>query len=304
MGFSRVRRGIEDPALVRQYVGDRLIETFHGRRGRNDGHDVVDADWDNLLILDACRYDVFKKVCDIDGDLRRVTSRGSATYEFLEENFDGRALLDTVYVSANAVVGACSDYLDVYKLKGVWDDDRDSIADPEPVVRAAREAHRAYPDKRLIVHFLPPHEPHLVKDGAALPDDSPYRNYDAARRGEVTASGMQSVYRENLAHVQQYVAGLADDLTGKTVVTADHGELVGEGFPTWLRVLHPRWGVRSLSHFDYGHYAGIRVPELVDVPWLELPFDERRETVAADAPADVEMDEAAIEGQLEALGYR
>ena len=61
----------------------------------------MDADWDVLLILDACRFDLFSDVIDIPGDLRRVHSLGSSTEEFLRANFANETLHDTVYVTAN-----------------------------------------------------------------------------------------------------------------------------------------------------------------------------------------------------------
>ena len=45
-------------------------------------------DWDNLIVLDACRYDMFKEINTIKGNLERGISRGSATSQFLIENFE------------------------------------------------------------------------------------------------------------------------------------------------------------------------------------------------------------------------
>ena len=48
---------------------------------------IVDESWDNLIILDACRYDIFKELNTIDGELTSRISRGSCTTDFLNENF-------------------------------------------------------------------------------------------------------------------------------------------------------------------------------------------------------------------------
>lgn len=315
MARGRLARALAHPALVRRYVGDRLVERLQGGPPSDPGISVLDAEWDTLVLLDACRYDVFEEVNDIPGELSCKRSRGSTTYEFLEENFDGRRATDTVYISANAVVGDCHDYLDVYKLVGLWgdlgdgdhrDDDTNpaSLTDPEPVVEEALRANREWPKKRLVVHFLQPHTPFVVKDGEPLPPGSVYRTFQGARAGTVTPEEVRAVYAENVEYVLQYVAQLVAELDGKTVVTADHGELLGEGIPFHLRVAHPRWGVTQLSNFDYGHYGGVRVPELVDVPWLEPEWTERRDIVEAEESLGVEMNEGAIEGQLAALGYK
>ena len=52
---------------------------FNRKYGR--GIDIIDQDWDNLIILDACRYDYFKEMNTIDGELRPVLSQGSHSFE-------------------------------------------------------------------------------------------------------------------------------------------------------------------------------------------------------------------------------
>lgn len=56
---------------------------------------------------------------------------------------------------------------------------------------------------------------------------------------------MQDVYRENVAYGLEYAQNLLEALDGKTVVTADHGELLGESVPLLIRLLHARWGIRD-----------------------------------------------------------
>jgi len=314
MQASRIKRAIENPSLALQYLQDQLLDRIYGP---NEGIHVMDQDWDNLVILDACRYDVFAEVNHLPGDLRPVTSRGGATPEFIRENFADRTCYDTVFVSGNAQLGSRIDDIDVYKLIGLWGeadesepDETDdntlstSIADPEPVVEATLDAHAQYPHKRLISHLLPPHTPYLVKDGEPLPPSSPYRTLTAAREGEVTAAELRAVYRENVEYVLSYVEELIEELDGKTVVTADHGELLGEGVPWYVRLLHARWGVGNWEYFDYGHYSRVHEPELVTVPWLEIEGGPRREIRTADHSEGHEMNESVIEEQLAALGYR
>jgi hypothetical protein len=48
----------------------------------------------------------------------------------------------------------------------------------------------------------------------------------------------------------------------------------------------------------------MRMPELVEVPWLVIDSEQRRDIVAADEPVGTEMETNSIEQQLEALGYR
>lgn len=55
------------------------------------GVNIIDADWDQLLILDACRYDIFSEHAgELPGTLSRRESKASATRQFLEANFGGK----------------------------------------------------------------------------------------------------------------------------------------------------------------------------------------------------------------------
>ena len=93
---SKLSTAIDNPHIV----WTRLLQKYFQARG-HDGIDIMDRDWDNLLILDACRYDLFDEVFPHNGNLDSIVSRGSDTPEFLESNFVGRSFHDTVYVSAN-----------------------------------------------------------------------------------------------------------------------------------------------------------------------------------------------------------
>lgn len=321
---EQIMNGLRDPVHAFRFFWNLFQKKYTEPLVRKlnepvEGMYVMEEDWDNLIILDACRYDVFEEVNSIPGTLDRRISRGGATPAFIEENFADRECYDTVWVSANAVVGQHSDLVDVHKLVGLWGDEIGndeiefpddnthplSLTDPEPVVENAIEAKETYPDKRLIVHFLQPHTPYLVKDGERLPSDSKYRTFTAVRNGDVSEAEMRAIYEENVEFVMEYVEELLAELDGKTVITADHGELLGEGVPLHWRLLDSRWPLSDLDNYDYAHYDWMRVPELVEVPWHEIEDDdERRDVVEADEPEGVEMDESAIEEQLVALGYK
>ena len=295
-GISGVLSGARD------WAGYGLVKRLHGPK---TGVEVVDEDWDNLIILDACRYDAFASVSRLPGTLEQRTSQASVTWSFLKQNFEGRQLYDTVYVAANAVVGENAGRLNVFKLVGLWTEiEQGDIVDPSTVVERTLDLHEQHPNKRLVAHFLQPHTPFVHRDGERLSPESPYRDYDAIRDGEVSQAAIRATYEENLTDVLDHVRELIDQLDGRTVVTADHGELLGEGVGPVTRIAHPRWSVRDRRNFDYGHYSHVRLPELTTVPWQVIEGDERREIVAAAAPAGVEMETESIDQQLEALGYK
>jgi len=313
LGKRKIAKGLRRPRWGAKRVKQKSQQRLVRRLARdNDGVDVMAADWDNLIILDACRYDSFEKLNTISGQLRKTISRGENTPRFIEENFADRKFNDTVYVCGNAAVGDVINYVDVHKFLGLWTDqdlpdfDRTyrDIVPPELVVEKTLEKHEEYPNKRLISHFLQPHPPFVIRDGNHISPGSKYRDYTAAREGKLSAEVVRSVYEDNVAYVLDFVEELVDSLPGKTVVTADHGEILGEGVGLLYEVIHPRWSFRNRRRFDYAHYDYIRQSELVEVPWLVVESDERREITTSSESAGIEMNDEIVEDRLEALGYR
>jgi hypothetical protein len=258
----------------------------------------MEHDWDNLLILDACRYDLFEEVFPHEGELDSVISRGSDTPEFLESNFVGRSFHDTVYVSANPQterigIGECF-HAYVRLWESDWDEDSHTVL-PEVVADRALEAAEQYPDKRLIVHFVQPHYPFLgetgqniahrtISGGGIIEDDrgheSVWRRLEA---GEIEEDTVRNAYRENLEIAIPAVQRLAESLAGKTVITSDHGNAFG------------RFGI-------YGHPGRCYLECLTRVPWLELDAETRKE-VTSEPPQDRVEPGSDVTERLEDLGY-
>jgi len=267
------------------------IEALYFRRIiGNRGTDVMPEDWDNLIILDACRYDVFREVSRLPGILERRISRGGCTEEFLRNNFEGRRYLDTVYVTGNPMVdrlvGDCF-YRIVPVWKDGWNDEYGTVL-PETMVRYSLEADEKYPDKRLIIHFLQPHHPFLgenawreIGDEASreivgfnatvrekvMSDDLSYRKPQERvwhmLRHKVDMQKVWDAYKENLQIALPHVKELVDRLRGRTVISADHGNLFGER-------------IAPLFFREYGHPGGIYAKNLVMVPWLVIESAHRK----------------------------
>jgi len=109
----------------------------------------------------------------------------------------------------------------------------------------------------------------------------------AARDGYVSSQDIQKVYLENLELVMEYVQRLSSTLDGKTVITADHGERLGS--PS------------KYSAFNYGH--GGHVPEVREVPWLELEYSNRKPIISDDPEIAEKVDTDIVTEQLKQLGY-
>jgi hypothetical protein len=92
-----------------------------------------------------------------------------------------------------------------------------------------------------VIHFLPPHFPFIrkpVTKGGVGPD-LPGRSdsaWNMAEKGDIDHDTVEEAYRDNMRYVEKFVAELAENLDGKTVLRSDHGNLVGEagvyGHPT------------------------------------------------------------------------
>ena len=66
---------------------------------------ILNTDWDILLILDSCRYDIFKNIYkeilgDI-GNLKKTISPSAWTLGWAIEIFNGESLDDVIFISAN-----------------------------------------------------------------------------------------------------------------------------------------------------------------------------------------------------------
>jgi len=230
---------------------------------------VMDEDWDNLFVLDACRADSFESVADVErfDDYSRVVSLGSHSSEWTRKNFRGRTFDDTVYVSANPHTTLLANDT-FHELVEVWRDHdvAPNMIDPAELSETARRVHERHPNKRLIVHFMQPHGTGGLVE---------------------TAGSSRETYDDTVAAMSDTTVALAADLGGKTAVTADHGELFNSGFRAKL-------GIDD-------HKARLRLPELVYVPWAEIHHDRRR--IIAGNVDETEVDEKAVKETLEQLGY-
>lgn len=261
--------GIRDPRKAVLELNRIYNRKIRGRTGIK----VMDEDWDNLIILDACRYDLFEQVNTIEGELRSVISGDSSTSGFLQYNFGDDTFPDTVYVSANPQVQRHEVGTRFHDCIRLWEDEWDDALRtvlPENVTDRALGIHEEYPNKRLIVHYIQPHYPFIGEtgqeiehgamtgDGVIKKDREMQSIWNQLEFGFIDWEVVWQAYRENLELMLSEVERLLDGLVGKSVVTSDHGNSFGE------------LGV-------YGHPGGVYLPSLVSVPWLEIKGDTRKQ---------------------------
>lgn len=286
-------RGVKDSSY-KFYVG--MLRNV-GRR-YNFGEPIFEADWDLLVVLDACRWDLMAEVVDDYDfvDTETTYSIGSSSAEWMEKNFGDQyatELSETAYVTANPYSDRLLDTADFAHLDEVWKDRWDDDIRTIPasgVTDRAIAAGRQRNDRRTIVHYMQPHHPFVPEPmDRGIPrnefSSTPWDNvWHKLRRGEVDRSEVWRGYRRNLEYVLDSVATLLDNFEAETaVITADHGNLLGE------------YGV--YAHPDY-----VPIRALKRVPWC---VTTARDTGTYDPGTGVDdvTEDTSVADRLRHLGY-
>ena len=220
---------------------------------------LMEEAWENLIILDACRFDAFSVVNWIPGTLKKVISAGSTTWEWFVNNFKDRKLDDVIYISANPFISSYHvrkwlGSIPFYKIIEVWRfgwNQKLKTVHPSTVNKATMIALKHYPGKKFIIHYLQPHYPFIGR--LKLIGDEYV--FNMLRSGKISVDFAWKAYLSNLEYVLIFVEKMLKYLRGNICITSDHGNAFG------------RFGV------FYGHTANVPLPELIEVPWLKIRND-------------------------------
>jgi hypothetical protein len=239
-----------------------LRALFWPNKYRFDQVKVVEEDWKNLIVLDACRFDLFEQVNEFEGILDYKYSKGTHTVEWAKDNFD-EDLDDIVYISGNPQVSTyklrkwTGNSQPFHHLENVWQygwDEEQNTVPPGEVVDAASELKEQYPEKRFIIHFLQPHHPFV---GEETLNTSEHQN-DVLNSmdwrpvlDELDVVQIKDSFQKNLELTLNEIEKLNTELDSRTIITADHGEMYGE------------YGL-------YGHVPALYSKQLTKVPWCEI----------------------------------
>lgn len=259
-------RGIRGATRVQNFLRDRAVKYLE-EVSEDQMTNVLEREWDNLIILDACRYDLFEEFIE-EYQADSIYSVGSSSSEFIRETFSDADLKDVVLLTANPhfhtsqfqdLVGKKPEevFYTVYHLYETHWSETEGTVVPKDVNKAALSAKKLFPDKKLIIWYMQPHFPFLNSDVAGAPlgteaqDECIRSVWGRASAGKISREKLWREYGKNLDIVFEKVVELDKKLEGKTVVTSDHGNLVGEA---------------NL----FGHPTALPVKSLHKVPWLEL----------------------------------
>jgi len=272
-----------DPLLPLYLIRSKILRGLVYPRMWKRGTNVLNEDWNCLIILDACRYDVFERIYEdyINfGELEKRISLGTETTSFLLRNF-GDGYHDIVYVTANPFVDELLSK-NLFKIVPVWKFGwNGNTVHPKTLYKYAVRTMAKYEGKRMVVHFIQPHFPFIpikIEDEtfdelrrAVIEGREPRIRNRKKRLDRISSldlyvksdvAKLKKAYEANLKVTLPYVARLMRLVRGRVVVTADHGEAFGEK-------LHNLIPIRV-----YGHPKDVPIKELLEVPWLVYDNDD------------------------------
>ena len=148
---QRILLSLWNPKLLYKYLLKLYLKLRYPQLWKKNAIKIMRYDWDSLIILDACRYDMFKLVLK-DKSIPFVVSGGSGTKEWMEWNFNG-TYMDVVYISGNPFLSNI--YLEMFlgrnpffKVIDVWDfgwNDSVNTVLAQTVTDAALKTSKEYP---------------------------------------------------------------------------------------------------------------------------------------------------------------
>lgn len=281
------------------------------------GTNVFTRDWELLLVLDACRVDAIEEVApeyDFIDAVDSIWSVGSSSDEWAAKTYTTDYLSkirETLLVSTNPLVLQAlreQKYPPVgYSVPLMFADwdvvDENDLGEflhigehhykkydlppsPELMTEHAIKAARRFDFGRTIVHYMQPHIPH---GAAAYAEERPPTDLEAdpwqcIRNGAVDREDVWENYLDNLRITLDSIEILLKNIDAeKVVITADHGDLIGE------------CGA-------YGHPAGFVHPAVKKVPWVVTSASDEG-TRSPDIELPRRQSDTDVEDQLRTLGY-
>lgn len=285
------------------------------------GSNIYDYDWDLLVLLDTCQPEALKAVQNeypFLTEIGRKWSVGGQSAEWMANTFDQRFKDDienTAYITANPHSKSVfenrlkenwNEYSDPHierlakwgkwdfvtindlgHYEPVWKYDYCSeykYQTPRPTTDCAIKIGRSEQYDRMMVHYMPPHEPYVAN---AIAEGREMEEYEESPIEYLRETGekdrVYTEYLNMLRWVLDDVEILLENIDRENVViTADHGEAFGE------------YGI-------YRHHAGSLHPKIRWVPWVRTTANDRNSYSPEFDPA--ESTERSVDDALKALGY-
>lgn len=252
----------------------RVTSKLNGQR------ELLELPWDAVLVMDAARWDIAQ---EITTGFRPVEALGGITHQWCTKLWS-LCKEQQQWFTANPVVswrlrgGAGHRAAHAVKNVTVHDIWRECWQEfgPHKVGSVHPDSVNEYVMKwvaehgqppRMVVFYLQPHTPYIAsllpaRAGNIAGSPSEGHNVripDGVKKGLFTGEDVRHAYKENLRLVIPRAFSLASHLCGRVIITADHGEALGE-------VLE---GTRRWGH------AGVPSALIRQVPWMEFSNGRR-----------------------------
>ncbi len=261
---------------------------------------IFDREWDLLIVIDACRYDLFESVASEYGYIDTVDSIQSVqsnTKEWMRETFlnTDEDLSDIAYICGNPFSREMLQGSGFTRLDEVWEygwDGELGTLPPRAVTDRTISAGREQSSERIIAHYMQPHCPFVggnpmqkktIKDWG---NDHTSDIWGLLKRGAVTKEQVWENYRLNLEYVLDEIEVLVNNIeTDTAVICSDHGNSLGE------------WRI-------YGHPKSMPFSSVRTVPWATVSTTDANQFTPALSRDSDNIDEMQVNDRLKALGYR
>ena len=282
----------------------KLASVFTDSQGR----EVFEEEWDVLVILDACRYDLMKEVVEEEDYefLKPVDSCYSAagtSDEWMDKNFGEKHYEEarkTAMVTGNPYSDTNLDEEDFEILEEAWeysyDKEKEAVL-PRPITNSAVRIQREENPDKMVIHYMQPHYPFLnhdnLSEGFSLEGfgkEIRKSVWDELLLDNITREELWEAYKDNLKEVIEEVNILRKNMDAdKMVITADHGNAIGTPL--------------SEEKFIYGHVAGLNIEPLRKVPWIETTATDTGEKLSKNKKEENKDKEEVVKEALADLGY-
>lgn len=295
------------PYLERQYFnflyGASILNRPHQKKYI---HDFIQQEEFAIVVLDSCRYDYFQEEVEdfLSGELQPAYTSATATMNYIQTIWDKKQYDLTYITGLSAPTDHAferkdkkyrpsrhfSDFVHVWKA---CEKKELGAVPPEEITKAALRQS----DDKMVVHYVQPHAPYIGEHRLRTEDDTTWDEslhdiYEKIGRHdmnkkEISDREIKKAYRSNLRRALASIRELVAQLDRPIVVTADHGEMLGEG----NRYIH----------------GGNPTTQICKLPWYVVDDSiigtSEENNVEGVNEKDIEITDQDVEKQLKDLGY-
>lgn len=258
------------------------------------GTGIYERDWDVLLVIDGCRYDLFKEVASEYSYIEShepVLSAGGSSKMWMRNNFSDSQreyVKNTIYITGNPFSAdeltpeMFAELDEVWKY--AWDDSELQTVKARPITDRVIEHGRTRTSEKIVAHFMQPHASFVPNPELSdYTDDYERSIWRAIMRKRIDKETVWEAYRDNLRYVLDDIGLLLENLEAeKVVITSDHGNAIGE------------WGF-------WGH-NGAPTKAVREVPWAICNAEDFEEYSPEISPNNQDS-VSSVNDRLAQLGY-